>query len=46
VYVDLKGLPPGTYVKRATITLPVKTALIGVTPEMFTIKISSNLNKK
>jgi YbbR domain-containing protein len=46
VYVDLKGLPPGTYVKRATITLPVKTALIGVTPEMFTIKISSNLHKK
>ena len=46
VYVDLKGLPPGTYVKRATITLPVKTALIGVTPEMFTIKISSTLHKK
>jgi YbbR domain-containing protein len=46
VYVDLKGLPPGTYVKRATITLPVKTALIGVTPEMFTIKISPNLHKK
>jgi YbbR domain-containing protein len=46
VYVDLKGLPPGTYVKRATITLPVKTSLIGVTPEMFTVKISSNLHNK
>jgi YbbR domain-containing protein len=46
VYVDLKGLPPGTYEKRATITLPVKTALIGVTPEMFTVKISSNLHNK
>jgi YbbR domain-containing protein len=46
VYVDLNGLPPGTYVKRATITLPVKTALIGVTPEMFAVKISSNLHKK
>jgi YbbR domain-containing protein len=46
VYVDLKGLSPGTYVKRATITLPVKTSLIGVTPEMFTVNISSTLNKK
>ena len=41
VYVDLKGLAPGIYVKRATITLPVKTTLIGVTPEMFTVKISN-----
>ena len=39
VYVDLKGLTPGIYVKRATITLPVKTTLIGVTPEIFTVKI-------
>ncbi|MGD9384184.1 MAG: CdaR family protein [Desulfobacterales bacterium] len=46
VYVDLKGLPPGTYVKSAIITLPVKTALIGVTPETFTVKISSNIHKK
>ena len=41
VYVDLKGLTPGIYVKRATITLPVKTTLIGVKPEMFTVKISN-----
>jgi len=39
VYVDLKGLQPGTYVKRATITLPVKTTLIGVEPEKFRVKI-------
>jgi len=44
VYVDLKGLEPGTYVKRATITLPVKTTLISVTPEMFTVKINPNFS--
>lgn len=41
VYVDLKGLKPGVYVRRAAITLPVKTTLIGVKPEIFTVKISS-----
>jgi YbbR domain-containing protein len=41
VYVDLKGLTPGIYVKRATITLPVKTTLISVTPEKFTVRISN-----
>ena len=44
VYVDLKGLKPGAYVKRATITLPVTTTLIGVDPEMFTVKISPNFS--
>ena len=39
VYVDLKGLKPGAYVKRATITLPVKTTLIGADPEKFRVKI-------
>jgi YbbR domain-containing protein len=39
VYVDLKGLKPGVYVRRATITLPVKTSLAGVEPEIFTVKI-------
>jgi YbbR domain-containing protein len=39
VYVDLQGLTPGVYIRRATITLPVKTTLVGVTPEIFTIKI-------
>jgi YbbR domain-containing protein len=41
VYVDLKGLKHGVYVRRATITLPVKTTLIGVKPELFTVKIST-----
>ena len=39
VYVDLKGLKPGVYVRRAAITLPVKTTLAGVEPEIFTVKI-------
>lgn len=39
VYVDLKGLKPGIYNKRATITLPVKTTLIDATPEIFIVKI-------
>jgi hypothetical protein len=39
VYVDLKGLEPGVIVRRATITLPLKTALVGATPELFTVKI-------
>jgi YbbR domain-containing protein len=39
VYVDLKGLKPGVYNKRATITLPVKTTLIDAIPEIFKVKI-------
>ena len=39
VYVDLKGLKPGVYKKRATITLPVKTTLIDAKPEIFKVKI-------
>jgi len=39
VYVDLKGLKPGGYNKRATITLPVKTTLIDAKPEIFNVKI-------
>ena len=39
VYVDLKGLSPGVYSKRATITLPVKTTLIDAKPEIFKVKI-------
>ena len=39
VYVDLKGLKPGVYKKRATITLPVKTTLIDAKPEIFEVKI-------
>lgn len=39
VYVDLKGLTPGVYNKRATIPLPVKTTLIDAEPENFKVKI-------
>ena len=39
VYVDLKGMKPGVYKKRATITLPVKTTLIDAEPEIFKVKI-------
>jgi hypothetical protein len=41
VLVELKNLPPGVYVRRATITLPVKTTLVSVKPELFTVKISA-----
>ena len=39
VYLDLKGLKPGVYVRRATIVLPVTTMLVGVSPEIFTVTI-------
>jgi len=39
VCVDLKGLKPGVYVKHASIILPVKTILVWVKPEIFTVKI-------
>jgi len=39
VCVDLKGLKPGIYVRRASIVLPVKTILVRVKPEIFTVKI-------
>jgi len=39
VLVELKNLNPGVYVRRAMITLPVKTTLVSVEPELFTVKI-------
>ena len=39
VYLDLEGLKPGVYVRRATIVLPVTTMLVGVSPEIFTVTI-------
>jgi YbbR domain-containing protein len=41
VGVELKDLNPGVYVRRAAITLPVKTALVIVEPKLFTVKISN-----
>ena len=40
VYVELENLKPGVYVRRAAISLPVKTTLVRVEPELFTVKIS------
>ena len=39
VCIDLKGLKPGVYVRRASIVLPVKTILVSVKPKIFTVKI-------
>ncbi len=41
VYVDIKDLKPGVYVRRAAIELPVGTTLIKVKPEIFTVTISN-----
>jgi YbbR domain-containing protein len=40
VTVDLNGLAPGTYVKSATITLPVQATLVGVDPEKFKVTLT------
>jgi YbbR domain-containing protein len=39
VYVDIKGLEPGVYVRRASLVLPVGTTLVSAEPEIFTIRI-------
>ena len=39
VSVELKDLKPGVYVRRAEISLPVKTTLVNVEPELFTVKV-------
>lgn len=39
VHVDLTSLEPGVYVRCASISLPNETTLIGVDPEIFTVKI-------
>lgn len=40
-YVDLTGLSPGVYVRRAQITLPVGSALVAANPEVFTVTIGN-----
>ncbi len=45
-FIDIKGLKPGVYVRRAVISLPVKTTLVNVNPELFTIKINNQLKKQ
>ena len=39
VYVDLEGLKPGTYVRRAVIKPPLNTTLVKAKPEVFTVKV-------
>jgi hypothetical protein len=39
VYVDLQGLTPGVYPRRAVIALPVDATLMQAKPEIFTVKI-------
>ena len=41
VTVDLNGLAPGTYIKRAAITLPVQATLIRVDPEKFKVTLTA-----
>ncbi len=42
VYVDLKDLKPGVYVRCVVITLPVKTTLIDVHPKIFGVTIEKS----
>jgi len=39
IYIDLEGLTPGVYVRRAAITLPVGLILADTKPELFTVTI-------
>jgi len=39
IYIDLKELEPGVYVRRAIIKLPVGLILTGARPELFTVTI-------
>lgn len=43
VYVDLKGLNPGVYVRRAVISLPINTTLVNVEPEIFTVTLEHRI---
>jgi YbbR domain-containing protein len=40
VYVDLNGLKPGMYVRKAAISLPLDVVLVDAKPEVFTVKIT------
>jgi YbbR domain-containing protein len=43
VFIELENLKPGVYVRRAAISLPVKTTLVNVEPELFTVKIIGDI---
>ena len=41
VFIDLKGLKMGTYVRRASIIIPIKTTLVDAKPDKFTVKVTN-----
>lgn len=42
LFVDLTGLDPGVYVRRAVIRLPLEVALVEAKPSVFTVTISDS----
>ncbi len=40
VTVDMTGLAPGTHLLKAAINLPLRTTLVGVSPEQFSVSIT------
>jgi YbbR domain-containing protein len=40
VTIDLAGLPPGTHLLKAAINLPLRTTLVRVSPERFSVSIT------
>jgi hypothetical protein len=40
VFIDLKGLKPGMYIRHATILLPGNVTLLSVSPTIFTVKVN------
>jgi YbbR domain-containing protein len=45
VYMDLEGLAPGVYPRRAVLTLPPEITLVSTKPEIFTVTILDNGDK-
>ncbi len=39
VFMDMEGLAPGVYVRRAVIRLPLSLTLAGSSPEVFTVRV-------
>jgi len=42
LFIDLSGLEPGVYVRRAVIRLPLEVALVEAIPALFTVTISGS----
>jgi len=43
-YVDLQGIKPGVYVKRASISLPLGITLVKAKPELFTVSVRKKVS--